>query len=203
MLADLVHSPSWRKPAFFLKQVINLGHGHSGVLDSAAIRARTADARSGVFGPRSVEERAVVLYGARRLVSLIVQLSKIVMRRGISWRNRHCPDERLLGQIELARGAKRHGEIHECIDVPRLDSRECGSIVDAPPRRHCGEGKRQKSQRDCGRRRAPFLDTGVTQRGEHSSTMRCTYRLRSRRQRPLATQRVKQLAHLTTRRASA
>ena len=37
--------------------------------------------------PGGLQKRAVVLDRARRLVDLIVQLSKIVMRGGVGWAN--------------------------------------------------------------------------------------------------------------------
>src|SRR5215218_2810728 len=86
-------------------------HGYPG---SDGGRAR------GAFRTGGVEERAVVLDGARRLVSLIVQLSKIVMRRGIPRSNRQRLHQCFLRQIEFPRCAQCDCEVYECIQVPRL-----------------------------------------------------------------------------------
>ena len=91
MLADFWSAAGRRKPAVFLKQMIYLGHGHSGILVSAAIRARTRRRAIRMLGARVFEKPPVVLDGARRLICLIVQLGKIVMRGGISRRNGSAP----------------------------------------------------------------------------------------------------------------
>lgn len=74
-----------------------------------------------MLGARVFEKHPVVLYGSRRLVGLIVQLGKIVMRGSVPWSTVEDIEQAFLCQVELTEGPFGQREIDSGIQVPRLD----------------------------------------------------------------------------------
>ena len=73
-----------------------------------------------MLGARVFEKQPVVLYGPRRLVGLIVQLCKIVMRRSICGGTVQHVEQRFLGPVELSRAALGEREVYPGVQVTRL-----------------------------------------------------------------------------------
>lgn len=70
-----------------------------------------------MFRGSGLEKPAVMLHGARRLIGLIVQLGKIVMRRSIPRIDRQRTQECFLGEVSLPRGPLGQRQVDERIEV--------------------------------------------------------------------------------------
>src|SRR5882672_12246077 len=74
-----------------------------------------------MLGARVLEKQPVVLYGARRLVGLIVQLRKIVMRGSISGCTVQGIEQSFFGRVEVAGAAVDQREVDERVQIARVD----------------------------------------------------------------------------------